>query len=145
MDGRDAMEAEARVITWRDYLRRDHGRLFSLDDFPIQGSEEWNWRALEDMYQWRAIGVVPKLDDLYTRGDWKVDILVGVFRGCHRGWFGSVDFEVMHFGHAGITTHRSPLNLEWICVLPDFFQRYTEKFLERIYFTGDSYDPDQLR
>lgn len=120
------IESEARVETWKAYLRRNENRLF--DPGPHCGAEDRHWTAMEDMWRGKAIGVVAVLDPESTMYPWTLGeaVLVGVFSGIQRGWFGSIDFVVGHFSGIGSATHRSPLNVGFVHVLGGAYQELVD-------------------
>jgi len=111
-----AVEVWARKRTLRAYLRVPRDRLF--DPGPHAGATRRDWDALDHAFWRRPVGVVPI--DAPQWQDLSSQIVVGVCGGCQRSPFGGyIDFVVTHFGSVGVSTHRSPLNLEYIHVMPE--------------------------
>jgi hypothetical protein len=121
-----AIESEARFLTWRAYLHRNDNRLF--DPGPHVGAEPRHWEAMNDNWLGKAIGCVAILDpesELYPHSFHEC-VLVGIFLGISYGYFGSKDFIVGHFSGPGTATHRSPLNVGFVHVLDEPFQKLVD-------------------
>lgn len=111
-----AVEVWARKQTMRAYLRAPIERLF--DPGPHAGATRRDWDALTDAFQGKPVGVIPV--DAPSWENLSSQIVVGVCGGCQRSVFGGyIDFVVTHFGSVGVSTHRSPLNLEYVHVMPE--------------------------
>lgn len=126
------VEKEARWETWQAYTRRNRGRLF--DPGPHEGREDRQWRSMEDQWWGKAIGCVAVLDREvpddgskdYFPFSYSEAVIVGRFMGVDRGYFGSVDFVVGHFSGPGTSTHRSPLNVGFVHVLGEPYQKLVD-------------------
>jgi hypothetical protein len=120
------IEKEARWETWLAYIRRNDNRLF--DPGPHCGKEDRHWRAMEDNWRGKAIGCVAVMDPESSMFPYTIEeaIIVGVFSGIDRGYFGSVDFVVGHFSGIGSSTHRSPLNVGFVHVLGGSYQELVD-------------------
>lgn len=114
-----SVEAEARRLTYRAWFRRDDGRLFELPEIACAAPEDWD--RLDDTYFGLAVGIMPV--DL---PDFSSDIVVGEWRGMGSSHLGGRSLRVRHLGQFGATTHRSPLNIGYVHVLPESFQRIVE-------------------
>lgn len=119
-----AMEAEARELTWRAYRQRQKGRLFRVPD--IDGSDRDLWPRLDDLYWDKAVGVVAPPGNMFT---FREHVTVGVWRGISGSFLG-IDLSLVHFSGPGCITHRSPLNIAFIHVLPGAFQRIPQRWAE---------------
>lgn len=118
-------EAEARLLTLRAYFRRNVGRLFPVPDIDARHPDMWP--KLDDAFYSLAVGVIPPLDaeppSLVNEG-----IIAGIWMGIGPG-IGGTDLRLLHFGHPGCTTHRSPYGIGFVHVLPPTFQRIAERTL----------------
>lgn len=112
--------AEARKETFAAYRRWQKERLF--DPGLIAGMTREHWDAIDRMYWSVAIGVIPDMESDFVYGDWRSDILVGICLGVQNGWAG-MGLAVEAFEGRGVTTYRSPLNLEYIHVLSEPYQK----------------------
>jgi hypothetical protein len=116
----DFVEEEARRETWSAWRSRHRGRLFPLPD--IDARHERSWWTLDELYWGKAVGIVPPLDG----GDPGHEIVVcGIWHGIGPGFLGT-DLKVTHFFSYGTSTHRSPLNIGFVHLLPRRFQRVAE-------------------
>lgn len=106
--------------TFAAYRRWHRERLF--DPGLIAGETREHWDAIDRMYERVAIGVIPDLESDHVYGNWSSDVLVGVCLGVRNGWAG-IGLAVQHFAGVGSTTYRSTLNLEYIHVLSEPFQK----------------------
>lgn len=89
---------------------------------------------MEDQWYGKAIGCVARLDrDIPDDGShdyfpytFDEAVIVGRFNGVDRGYFGSVDFVIGHFTGPGTSTHRSPLNVGFVHVLSEQYQKIVD-------------------
>lgn len=117
----DAIEEEARRLTWRAWRLRDDGRLFGLPEIPASDPELWP--KLDAEFNGKAVGVVPPLDGLLNSdSSLEYSVVVGVWLSIGRGFTG-ICLHVMHFSGPGSTTCRAPSNIGFVHVLPEIFQR----------------------
>ncbi len=134
-----AFEAEAKRLTWHAWIDRDVGRLFPLPEIvavrqKVVKPRWWGernarvWRALDDQFWGKAVGVIPPLDTLIEQYS-ENTCVVGIWTGIGPGFFGSCDLKLTSFSGPGSTQHRSPFNLGFVHVLPEVpFQRFAGHF-----------------
>lgn len=137
------IEKEAMWETWLAYIRRNDNRLF--DPGPHCGREAHHWRAMEDNWYGKAIGCVAVMDVESGMFPYTFEeaVVVGVFLGCSRGWFGSTDFVVGSFGGIGVATHRSPLNVGFVHELGGPYQELV-RTVYRDDDDGESWFPEEV-
>lgn len=124
-----ALEEEARRLTWHAWIDRDVGRLFPLPEIVAVRQRHvkprwWGernarvWRALDDEFRGRAVGVVPPMDNLIEAYS-EHTCVVGVWAGIATSFLGGSGLSLTRFSGPGCTQHRSLFNVGFVYLLPE--------------------------